>query len=115
VIERILQLADNHSFFLFGARNTGKSTLIQERFNIQQSLWINLLDLDQEEQFAREPNLLYAMVKALPENITHVVIDEIQKLSKLLDVVHRLIEATDKYFVLTESSARKLKHGGANR
>ncbi|MGA2655447.1 MAG: AAA family ATPase, partial [Gammaproteobacteria bacterium] len=114
MLKRILQLPDNHSFFLFGARNTGKSTLILERFNQQQSLWINLLDLDQEEQFAREPNLLYAIVKALPKNITHIVIDEIQKLPKLLDVVHRLIEETDKYFVLTGSSARKLKYGGAN-
>jgi predicted AAA+ superfamily ATPase len=114
MIERILQLTDNHSFFLFGARNTGKSTLIEKRFDHQKSLWINLLDLDQEEQFAREPNLLYAMVKQLPPNITHVVIDEIQKNPKLLDVVHRLIEETDKHFVLTGSSARKLKYGGAN-
>lgn len=99
---------------MFGARNTGKSTIIEARFNPQSSLYINLLDLEQEDQFAREPNLLHALVKALPQNITHVVIDEIQKLPKLLDVVHRLIEETDKYFVLTGSSARKLKYGGAN-
>ncbi len=114
MLPRILQLPDNHSFFLFGARNTGKSTLIRQQFDMQKSLWIDLLDLDQEEQFAREPNLLYASVKQLPPHITHIVIDEVQKLPKLLDVVHRLIEETNKYFVLTGSSARKLKYGGAN-
>ncbi len=99
---------------MFGARNTGKSTLIKERFDAQHCLWIDLLDLDQEEQFAKEPNLLYAIVKQLPPSITHIIIDEVQKLPKLLDVVHRLIEETDKHFVLTGSSSRKLKHGGAN-
>ena len=62
----------------------------------------------------RNPSELYAIVKALPAEITHVSVDEIQKVPKLLDEVHRLIEETDKCFVLTGSSARKLKHGGAN-
>ena len=46
--------------------------------------------------------------------VTHIVIDEIQKAPKLLDVVHRLIESTDKIFILTGSSARKLKRGADN-
>ena len=55
------------------------------------------------------------MINALPDEITHVVIDEIQKLPKLLDVIHRMMnEGTKKYFLLTGSSARKLKKGAAN-
>ncbi len=51
MLRRALQPPDNHGFFLFGARDTGKSTLIGEQFDIQKALWINLLDLDQGEQF----------------------------------------------------------------
>ena len=74
----------------------------------------DLLDPEEEDRFARNPNELRALVEALPAQTTHVILDEIQKLPKLLDIVHSLIENTDKCFVLTGSSARKLKHGGAN-
>ncbi len=53
-------------------------------------------------------------MKVLPKEIPYIVVDEIQKIPKSLDEVHRLIEETDKIFILTGSSARKLKHGGAN-
>lgn len=72
------------------------------------------MDSQVEDQFYRNPSELFAIVKALPKEITYVVIDEIQKVPKLLDEVHRLIEETDKIFILTGASARKLKHGGAN-
>jgi predicted AAA+ superfamily ATPase len=73
------------------------------------------LDSEIEDRFLRHPSEIHAMVKALPEEIPFVVLDEIQKVPKLLDEVHRLIEEkTDKLFILTGSSARKLKHGGAN-
>lgn len=75
---------------------------------------LDLLDSDNESLFLRNPSELYAIVNALPETITHVIIDEIQKVPKLLDEVHRLIEEKKKIFILTGSSARKLKHGGAN-
>ncbi len=67
-----------------------------------------------QERFLRNPDGLSEIVKALPNHITHIVIDEVQKVPKLLDVVHDLIESTDKHFILTGSSARKLKVGGAN-
>ena len=54
------------------------------------------------------------IVRALPDTQSFVIIDEIQKLPKLLDIVHDLIETTDKIFILTGSSAKKLRHGGAN-
>jgi len=114
MLTRFLQLSENNSFFLFGARGTGKSTLIRQRFGGKGSLYINLLLPEEEEKFARDPQELLAFVTALPEDVTHVVLDEIQKIPKLLDVIHELIETTDKIFIMTGSSARKLKHGGAN-
>jgi uncharacterized protein len=114
MFSRFRRFPHKHSFFLFGPRGTGKSTLLRERFNETECLWLDLLDAEVEDRFFRNPGDLYAMVKALPENITYVVVDEIQKVPKLLDEVHRLIEETDKIFILTGSSARKLKRGGAN-
>lgn len=114
MLRRILTLPLHRSFFLFGARNTGKSTLIRQIFTTEFVLSINLLNPDEEERFSTDPSDLQRIVDALPDNITHVVIDEIQKIPKLLDVVHNLIENTKKIFVMTGSSARKLKHGGAN-
>jgi len=112
-INRLLKLSVNRSFFLFGARNTGKSTLLKETFNSDSCLWIDLLDPTEEERYLVNPSLLYSEILAL-ENKKYVIIDEIQKIPKLLDVVHKLIESTDKIFIMTGSSARKLKYGGAN-
>lgn len=109
---RLLKLPKNHSFFLFGARGTGKSTLLNAQF--PHAHVIDLLDVNQEEAFAKNPLLLKEIALGLPKATTHILIDEIQKLPALLDVVHSLIESTDKIFVMTGSSAKKLKHGGAN-
>lgn len=114
MLQRLLKLNKNHSFFLFGARGTGKSTLINQDFLGESCLLIDLLDPLKEELYLRQPNQLEAEVRGLSDAVTHVVIDEVQKLPKLLDVVHRLIESTNKKFILTGSSARRLKHGGAN-
>lgn len=114
MFSRLRHFLRKHSFFLFGPRGTGKSTLLRQRFEPELCLWLDLLDSQVEEQFSRNPQDLYAIVKALPSKTVYVVIDEIQKVPKLLDEVHRLIEETDKIFILTGSSARKLKHGGAN-
>jgi predicted AAA+ superfamily ATPase len=112
--KRLIDLTLTYSFFLFGARNTGKSTLLTERFTPDFALWINLLQPEQEWRFARNPSELRHIVQALPSNITHIVIDEVQKVPALLNVVHELIVTTSKKFVMTGSSARRLKHGSAN-
>ena len=114
LIPRLLVLPKNHSFFLFGARNTGKSTLIGSQYDSTFSISIDLLDSTEEDRFNRDPNMLYQIVSGLPPTITHVIIDEVQKIPKLLDIVQRLIKDTDKYFVMTGSSVRKLKKGGGN-
>lgn len=113
-VERLLRLPLARSFFLFGARNTGKSTLLRHTFGDQKVLWIDLLNPDQEDKYARNIMSFKQEVMALDPMTRYVIIDEIQKLPKLLDIVHQLTETTDKFFVMTGSSARKLQHGGAN-
>lgn len=116
LIRRINKLPHDQHFFLFGARGVGKSTLIKSVFNHSKSLWLDLLNTDDESRFTRNPMQLEAIVLKLTSDVTHVVIDEIQKVPKLLDVVHRLIEnkTVTQKFIMTGSSARKLKRGGAN-
>lgn len=113
-VKRLLQVSKKYSFFLFGPRGVGKSSLLRRLFPPSKALWIDLLDPDTEQRFSLRPNELFDIVHKLNQSVTHVVIDEIQKVPKLLDVVHSLIETTPKLFVLTGSSARKLKLGGAN-
>jgi predicted AAA+ superfamily ATPase len=112
---RLLTFSRNYSFFLFGARGSGKTSLLEETFEPEKTLRIDLLDPEQEAHFTRDPGALKTIVQNLPATITHVVLDEIQKVPKLLDVIHLLIEAKVKqYFVMTGSSARKLRRGAAN-
>ena len=113
-IPRLLQLPLSRSFFLFGARNTGKSTLLKYRLRDENCLWLDLLDPSLEERYSRDPVSFKQEVLALEGDQKYIIIDEIQKLPKLLDLVHQLIESTDKIFIMTGSSARKLRHGGAN-
>jgi uncharacterized protein len=115
---RLTNLSTTQSFFLFGARGTGKTSLISHLFQQGKGeaevLYIDLLNLEQEAKYQLEPERLFKEISALPSTITTVIIDEIQKVPKLLDVVHRKIEEKKVKFILTGSSARKLKIGGAN-
>jgi len=110
----LLSLPQHQHFMLFGARNTGKSTLVKHAFLHEKTLYIDLLDLQEERKYLRNPQQLKAEVLALPEKIKFVIIDEIQKIPDLLNVVHALMSESNKIFILTGSSARKLKHGHAN-
>ena len=111
---RLLQLPLKRSYFLFGARNTGKTTWVEHTYPERERLIIDLLDSQEESRFSQNPNELYSIVEALPDPIHHVIIDEVQKVPKLLDIVQRLMKKTSKQFIMTGSSARKLKQGGAN-
>jgi predicted AAA+ superfamily ATPase len=110
--ERILNLEkalQTKSHFLLGPRATGKSWLIKHQLkNVQ---LFDLLNSDTFNRFLRQPRSLSNEI--LPATKI-VVIDEIQKLPNLLDEVHGLIEEKGIHFLLTGSSARKLKHSGAN-
>lgn len=92
------------------------STLLKSRFPASKTWTVNLLDLDVEDRLARDSMAFERDVLALSKTITHGIVDEIQKLPRLLDVVHNLMEThkVPQAFVLTGSSARKLKAGGAN-
>lgn len=114
MIKRFLRLIQNHSSLLFGPRGVGKSTLLRSLFTEENSVTFNLLKIELQNRFKQNPDELSKIVKALPSHILHIIIDEIQKVPMLLDVIHDLIESTDKHFIMTGSSARKLKGGGAN-
>lgn len=114
MLPRLLNIPRNNSCLLLGPRGTGKSTLIRsslEKLGME-TLWIDLLQPEQEETYLRNPGLLRERI--LGENAKTVVIDEVQKVPALLDVAHELIESKGVIFILTGSSARKLKRGGAN-
>lgn len=108
-ITRFLQLSDQ-SFFLFGPRGTGKSTWIRE--TLPEALVIDLLSPGTNRSYLARPERLREIADAQPTNQT-IVIDEIQKVPQMLDVVHQLLEKQPAHrYILTGSSARKLKRTG---
>lgn len=105
VLDTVLR---SKSCFLFGPRQSGKSSLI--RSTLPDAQVFDLLKMDTLNRLARNPSYLEEVCVA----DRPVVIDEIQKLPSLLDEVHRLIEGKGLRFLLTGSSARKLRKGGVN-
>ena len=116
MFKRVAKFPKVKSFFLFGARGTGKSTLLKETFSEQSTYRLDLLLPSVEERLARDPESLVGEINGLPKRVTTVVLDEIQKVPKLLDVVHFVLENESRpwRFILTGSSGRKLKRDGAN-
>lgn len=101
------------SFFLFGPRQVGKSTLLS---NEAMDLVVDLLDPELQLAYNKTPNLLRGQVEELhPGARARVLIDEVQRVPKLLDIVHALmVQRPEFQFVLCGSSARRLRHGAAN-
>ena len=99
------------SIFLFGARQTGKSTYLRNR--CPDAVYIDLLDTELRKSYYQRPVLLYEQLKSKPAD-TLVIIDEIVEVPMLLNEVHRLISEFGLKFVLCGSSARKLKRKGYN-
>lgn len=116
--KRALNLATalkRKSVFLLGPRQTGKSTYLRKTF--PQALYINLLRSSEYQSYLKNPGRLQEVVRYFCEEGKSrlVIIDEVQKLPQLLDEVHDLIESDKALrFILTGSSARKLKGGSAN-
>jgi predicted AAA+ superfamily ATPase len=115
-IERTLdiELPEGQSAFLWGPRQTGKTTYLRRRY--PQSIWIDLLQTDRFLDLSQRPSLLREeLLSQNRETLRHpVVIDEVQKVPALLDEVHWLMENEGIRFALSGSSARKLKRGKAN-
>ena len=112
MIERKIKFNDHEdSIFLWGARQTGKSTLLMQRF--PEAKYYDLLESDLYERFRRQPSLLRNELSMI-DSKTLIIIDEIQKIPELLDEVHWLMSRRNMRFVLSGSSARKLRRCGAN-
>jgi predicted AAA+ superfamily ATPase len=105
------KLLKKSSYFLFGPRGTGKSFLLRKELK-KNVFSINLLDSSLYLQLQANPSLLKEII--LAKKVKIVVIDEVQRIPELLNIVHLLIEENQIHFILTGSSARKLKTSGTN-
>jgi len=139
IFKRLLRLEDlSRSAFLFGPRMTGKTFLLNNLYADRRfppevedrlkkiphvakqlasiktkALSINLMDPELELKLRQSPRIFWEEISALPAKAL-VIVDEIQRVPVLLDYVQRGIEEKQLIFVLSGSSARKLKRGGAN-
>jgi predicted AAA+ superfamily ATPase len=108
-----LPRAGTESFFLWGPRQTGKTTLMRDTYG--RGHWVDLLKADEFRRYVARPELLRQELEAAdPGPESQIVIDEVQKVPALLDEVHWLIENRGLHFALCGSSARKVKRGAAN-
>ena len=113
--ERLLSLPEPgaETFFLWGPRQAGKSTLLRQRY--PDGMWVDLLRADDFRRYVARPELMREELEATgPDPSRQVVIDEVQKVPALLDEVHWLIENRGLSFALCGSSARRVRHGAAN-
>ena len=110
-IEKILQ---NRSLFLFGPRQTGKTSYIRSELNIPADRFYNLLDNRLLFRILADTSIIRQEIEARDLSNCVVCIDEIQKCPQLLNEVHLLIEERNIRFLLTGSSARKIKRSGTN-
>jgi len=111
VRKQVFKGIDNESVFFWGARQTGKSTLLKQMF--PDAIWIDLLLSDVYRRFSAQPQLLREMIH-IADKPKLVVIDEIQKVPELLDEIHWLIVNKQVQFILSGSSPRKIIRSGAN-
>src|SRR5262245_535578 len=115
MFERILDMSlpNGQSAFLWGARQTGKSSYLKNHF--KQSLYYDLLNTHELIRLTKSPYLLREEILAAHVSGKNpIIIDEIQKIPELLNEVHYLIENHKQSFILCSSSARKLKTQSTN-
>jgi predicted AAA+ superfamily ATPase len=112
---RELTIPNNRTFFLLGPRQVGKSSLIDAHFRPETTFKINLLSSSEFVHYSADNSVLSKEVLKLPVSTTHVFIDEIQKIPELLNEVQYLIDRkVPQKFILTGSSARKLRRSNSN-
>lgn len=107
-----LPLGGKDSLFIFGPRGTGKTNWLKHNLQPGSYVYLDLLDAATFRSLQAQPESLKERIA--PDFSGWVVVDEVQKIPELLDEVHRLIEHENKKFILTGSSARKLKREGVN-
>ncbi|MBU1017001.1 AAA family ATPase [Patescibacteria group bacterium] len=107
---RLITPPKDKSFFLFGPRGTGKTTWVRATF--PKAVYLDLLEAEVFNILLANPQRLENYI---PKNFTdYIIIDEVQRIPEILNEVHRLIEKERLKFILTGSSARKLRKGGQN-
>lgn len=104
------EILEEMSIFLFGARQTGKSTYLKNTF--PNAMYIDLLNTSVRRIYKNRPSVLYDQLAE--SNTSMVIIDEITEVPELLNEVHRIIVKNDVRFIICASSARKLRRKGAN-
>jgi len=109
--KQVLAGSGNESLFLWGARQTGKSTLLKSLY--PDALWFDLLLSDTFVRYKTAPEQFRQVVLASNKERV-VVVDEIQKIPELLDEIHWLIVNHDVKFILSGSSPRKIIRSGSN-
>lgn len=111
-----LRLSSSESCFLWGPRQTGKSTLLKYLF--PEAKYYDLLLSDVYRRSLSDPSLIRQECEALGLNGENqeypIIIDEVQKIPDLLDEVHWLIENRGLRFILCGSSPRKLKRSSGS-
>lgn len=108
--DRLIDISTGTSNFLFGPRGTGKTSWVKEKY--PDAIYFDLLDSSVYKQFLAKPNRLEQYIPLDFEG--YVILDEVQRVPDLLNEVHRLIANRQIKFILTGSSARKLRRGGHN-
>lgn len=113
MVQRELHPPDR-SFFLFGPRQTGKSTWLRS-LDLGRSWTINLLHNETYYRYLRDPSRFRREAhEKIRSGVSWIILDEVQRIPELLDEVHALMETSETRFILSGSSSRKLKRGGAN-
>ena len=108
---RIIKIPDHKNIFLFGVRGSGKTAMLKRRY--PEALYIDLLHGARYQSYLSNIGSFYEEVSSFKKS-NLVIVDEIQKMPQLLNDVHRLIESSNRRFILTGSSARQLKAKGVN-
>jgi len=107
---RIIEPPKDKSFFLFGPRGTGKTTWVKTRF--ANAIYLDLLEAELFNDLLANPQRLQNFI---PKNFNDwIIIDEVQRIPELLNEIHRLTEKNRYKFILTGSSARKIRRKGVN-
>ncbi|MBL7085247.1 MAG: ATP-binding protein [Candidatus Omnitrophica bacterium] len=107
---RLIEPPKDKSFFLFGPRGTGKTTWVKAKF--PKALYLDLLEAELFNDLLANPQRLENFI---PKDFNDwVIIDEVQRIPELLNEIHRLIEKSKYKFILTGSSARKIRRKGVN-
>ncbi len=114
MIQRLCKPSKTNSYFVFGPRGSGKTTWLKHIYSDENSLYIDLLDIIFFDELMLAPGRFEALINSDENKHKRVIVDEVQKFPKILDVVHSQIQKTKRQFILTGSSSRRLKQQGSN-